>query len=105
MNDFTQSFVTVLQKMTPVDAQNKLMGCTDREIAVAMLQMNDTDMDFIFSLIAPSKGERIRQETKLLKKNRVSDNTRKTILKRLFRKFEGNQDPHERRSYFKPRGR
>lgn len=95
--------ILLLQNMTHVNAQNKLMGFKDREIAVAMLVMNDDDKDFVFSFIAGAKTNRIQQEIRLLKKTRVSDATRTIILKRLIKALEGEDKNQERRSYFRPR--
>lgn len=105
VNSLVNQFISLLKGMTRVNTQNKLMGFKDREIAVAMLQMNDGDKDFIFSHLAGSKIDRIGQEIRLLKKNRVSDTVRKMILMRLIKCLEGEQKKPERRSYFKPRGR
>ncbi|MBN2536522.1 MAG: hypothetical protein JXB88_26805 [Spirochaetales bacterium] len=97
-----KKFISLLQEMPHVNAQNHLMGFKDREIAVVMLHMSDDDKDFVFSFLAGSKIDRIRQEIRLLKKTKVSDSIREMIFSRLIKCLEGEKKKPERRSYFKP---
>jgi hypothetical protein len=54
-----------MQSVGRVEAQNRLMGMTDRELAMAMMYMEDRDRSRIFSSLSPSKAGRVREEIRL----------------------------------------
>ncbi|MBN2444361.1 MAG: hypothetical protein JXJ04_23565 [Spirochaetales bacterium] len=89
--------------MTHVQAQNILMASADREIAIALLYLEDTDKEFVFSFIAASKEDRIKEEMRLLKKTKITDERYRLILSRLINRLKGKGEGPHRRSYFKPR--
>lgn len=97
------TFLSLLRNMTHVTTQNKLMACTDREIAAAMLYMDDVNREYVFSFLARSKEERIKEEIRLLKKTRITNEQYRKILSRLTKHINGEGSGPQQRSYFKPR--
>ena len=103
MSPLHDKFISLIRGMTYENAQNKLMACTDREIAVVMLHMEENERDFIFSFLAHSKSGRIKEEIRLLKKTKVTYEQYTLILSRLIKRLKGNGEGPQRRSYLKPR--
>ena len=103
MTSLQTTFLSLLRNMTHVMTQNKLMACTDREIAVAMLHMDDVDREYVFSFLARSKEERIKEEIRLLKKTRITKEHYRKILLKLIKQIKGEGSGPQSRSYFKPR--
>jgi hypothetical protein len=103
LESLESTLLSILRNMTHVDAQNKLMACTDREIAVAILYMNDDNREFIFTFLAQSKIERINEEIKVLKKKKITDERYRKIITRLIKHLKGEGSDPRGRSYFKPR--
>ena len=97
--------ISIIKATPKIYTQNKLMGCTDREIALLMLYMNDAEKNYIYSLIAPSKSERIKQEIILLKRIKIADNVKKSVYVRLIDRFKGGNYKPGPTSYIKPRNR
>ena len=48
-----------------MDAQNRLMSMTAREIALAMICMEDGDRSYLLSLLSPAKSSRVCEEIEL----------------------------------------
>ncbi|MCW8966313.1 MAG: hypothetical protein OQK82_06475 [Candidatus Pacearchaeota archaeon] len=95
--------VSIIRSTAYEHAQNKLMACSDREIAIALLYTKDEEKDFIFSLIAKSKSMRIKEELRLLKRVKVTYEQYTLIISMLIKRFEGNGERLQSRSYLKPR--
>ena len=64
--------VRKLGSLSKVVVQNRLMRVSDREIALSMMYMEDADRGRIFSILAPKKVVRIREELALISRLRVT---------------------------------
>ena len=54
--------LSALRALSPTDRQNRLMRIGDREIAMAMMHLADTERDAILSSLGPVKAGRVRDE-------------------------------------------
>lgn len=97
--------MALLRGLSAVEAQNRLMAMTDREIALCMLYMSAGDRSFIGSLLAPAKARRIEEERRLHRRLAIrGDQYRKTV-ENVIVKVGGEGRAEGFRSYIRPRKR
>ncbi len=67
-----QTIVALIGRMSPADAQNRLLRVPDTEFAVGLLHMNDDVRDRILGLAGAAKAERVRQVIDRHRHTRIS---------------------------------
>jgi hypothetical protein len=100
-----QRLVDIVRRLPPVEAQNRLMGLTDREIALCMAYMADADRYYILNLLAPAKEVRIEEEIRLQKRLNIRCDQYLKTIENVIKKVEGKGKVEGFRSYIRPRRR
>lgn len=89
--------------MRDVEVQNRLMACTDRDLALAILGMDDSDTCAILATISPTKAARVREEKHLQDARHVDRTHIVTALLTVIQSLETGRIVPARRSYLRPR--
>ncbi len=95
--------VDLVRSMSGVEAQNRLMGMTDREIAVSMMYMEDTDRDYLLNLLAPAKARRVEEERRMHRRLNIRYDQYLKTVENVIRKMQGRGGADRFRSYIRPR--
>ena len=98
-----QRLVAALQGMPRVDRQNRLMGISDREIAVAMMYMEDRDRNHIFAVISPVKSRRIQEELRLHERLTIRYDDYVKAVQEVLGRLESGPQKSRFKSYLRPR--
>lgn len=95
----------LLEKLPAVQAQNRLMGCTDRDVALALIGMSDEDAERVLAPISPRKAQRVREERALEERRHVDPRHIVSALTTVIAALRGERNRAARRSYLRPRRR
>ncbi len=98
-----QRFVRVLQEMPHVERQNRLMSISDREIAVAMMYMEDRDRNRVLAVLSPVKSRRIQEELRLHERLTIQYDDYVKAVQEVMRRLESGQQKSRFKSYLRPR--
>ena len=78
------------------------MNMSDREIALAMMFMQDADRVQLFSNLPVSKSKRIREELALQNRLRITYEQYKTAVKSVLEGLKGTRKDGPMQSYLRP---
>lgn len=98
-----RSLLELSHSLPEVQVQNRLMGCTDRDLALALDGMSDDEIEELLSRIAGSKAARVREEVRLEASRHVESRYSVAALQTVIRSLESNRSVRGQRSYFRPR--
>lgn len=84
-------------------AQNRLMRIADRELAVAMMFMDDRERERLLLLLAPAKARRVREELVIQKHITVSYDQYLVMVDHAIGVIENEGRSESLRSYLRPR--
>jgi hypothetical protein len=104
-NTPNQRLVGIVRRLPSVEAHNRLMGLTDREIAMCLAYMGDDDRCYFLNLLAPAKAGRIEEERRLQKRLNVRYDQYLKTIENVIRKVEKKGGAESFRSYIRPRRR
>jgi hypothetical protein len=91
------------RELPSVQVQNRLMACTDRDVALALVGMTEEDAESVLRHLSPRKAGRIREERALEERRRVDEKHVIFSLNLLIASLEGERALPGRRSYVRPR--
>ena len=94
--------VAALRALGPVEAQNRLMRLSDREIALSMMYMGDRDRGALLALLPAPKAERINSEMRLHRRLVIRYDQYVTAVESVLSSLE-QQRRGTFRSYLRPR--
>jgi len=100
-----QSLIELTKSLPDVQVQNRLMACTDRDLALAFSGMASDELDAVLNRVAPGKANRVREEIRIQKGRHVESRYSVSALKTIIRSLESNRTVAGQRSYFRPRTR
>ena len=86
-------------------AQNRLMGCADRDLALALGGMERAQAEAVLALVSVAKQQRVREEMALVGRRRVSTDHRHLAIITVLEALERDRLPAGSRSYLRPHGR
>jgi hypothetical protein len=98
-----QSLLRLAVKLPAVQVQNRLMACTDRDFALALVGMESADSERLLAFVSRSKATRVREEVRLQEARRVENRHLAVALTTIIRSLESNRIVAGRRSYLRPR--
>ena len=101
--ELQDTLATLVATRPESQVQNRLMACPDRQLAIALLGMDDETIDAIVSRVAPAKAKRVREELNLAAVRGLDVPTRMRILGRLVESLRQDQQVRGERSYLRPR--
>jgi len=85
--------------------QNRLMRIPDREMALAMMYMEDTDRLYIFSKLSSAKARRIREEIGHNKGVHITYDQYKKTISHVIAGLSGRPKTEKMKSYLRPKRR
>ena len=88
-----------------IKVENILMTIPDREIAVALLQLERREREEILSLISPAKAGRVREEIDYQETLYIPPDRYLKIIRKFVSYFEDGNKDYKHRSYIRPRRR
>jgi len=97
--------LAVFGRISEAEAQNRLMRVADRELALSMMYMQESDMRRLLSLIAPAKAHRVREELALQKHLAVRYDQYRRAITNVIGQLESGGGAQALRSYLRPRSR
>ncbi|MCK4515942.1 MAG: hypothetical protein KAU31_11830 [Spirochaetaceae bacterium] len=93
----------LVAKLPAVQVQNRLMSCTDRDFALALVGLESEDSEQLLAFVSPSKATRVREEVRLQETRHVESTHIVVALNTIIRSLESNRIVVGRRSYLRPR--
>ena len=91
-----------VRSLPKVRVQNGLMRAGDREIALSMMYMEDTDRAFFFSRLPQAKVKRIKEELALQSRLRITYDQYVKAIETVIKGVESNRGGTSFRSYLRP---
>ena len=79
------------------------MRVSDREIALAMMYMEDRDRGYLFSLLSQKKVSRIREELTLHSRLRITYDQYNKAVSAIIEALESGGKSGQLKSYLRPR--
>ena len=64
--------LALVRALGPAGAQNSLMRLSDRELAISMTYMEDTERDQLFAHLSANKATRVREKVTLQRQLRIT---------------------------------
>ena len=95
----------LLMALPRIEIQNRLLKVSDRELALAMLNLDENERSGIYAAVSPEKIRRLREELSMLRRLRVHREDYLTALARVISVLEGRPYTEVLRSYIRPRSR
>ncbi len=94
-----------LRALAPVQAENRLMRVSDREIALAIFAMGPQERGRILSILAVEKRRRVEQETRLLRRLAIRPEQRRTAIAHLIQLVGSERYTGSLSGYLRPLAR
>ncbi|WP_319477887.1 FliG C-terminal domain-containing protein [Marispirochaeta aestuarii] len=95
----------LLMTLPRIEIQNRLLKVRDRELALAMQNLEESERSRVYAAVSPEKIRRLREELSMLGRLRVHREDYLTALSRVISVLEGRPYTEVLRSYIRPRGR
>lgn len=102
MNTPDRVLAELLHKGSLASIQNILMRISDRELAICMLYLSETDELFLLSFLPSAKQNRIKQEQGYLKRLNIRYPQYRTVIDDVILRLQGMSGGGIR-SYVRPR--
>jgi hypothetical protein len=96
--------LTAAGRLSQVQLQNRLMRASDREIALAMMYMEDRDRNRIISHLGKRKGSRVQEELDYQSRLAVTYEQYRVAVSRILDLLRNEGNTESVRSYIRPRG-
>ncbi len=91
-----------LRSLPKVLVQNGLMRTGDRQIALSMMYMRDTERAYVFSLLPHAKVSRIQEELKLQNRLRITYDQYKKAVAAVSEGIARDRGTDSVKSYIRP---
>ena len=103
--NFRRRVFSIFREGDRIKVENTLMTIPDREIAVALLQLERREREEILFLISPAKAGRVREEIEYQETLYIPRDRCLKIIRKFVSYFEEEKSDHKDRSYIRPRRR
>jgi flagellar motor switch protein FliG len=99
----TEKLVAYVNRLDRIELQNRLMGVTDRELAMALRGIPEPDRDSVLSHVSHAKRRRVREEIALHERLSIADEQFAGATDRVIARLEGPKRGRAgTRSYLRP---
>ena len=98
-----QSLLKLVATLPLVQVQNRLMACTDRDVALALVGLESEDAERLLACVSPAKAARVRDEVRLQEGRHVQNEHAVVAIGTILRSLESNRIVAGQRSYLRPR--
>jgi len=93
----------LLMALPRIEIQNRLLKIRDRELALAMQNLEETERSRIYTAVSPEKSRRLREELSMVRRLRVRREDYLEAVSRVIGVLEGRPYTEVLRSYIRPR--
>jgi hypothetical protein len=97
-----QMLIDAVRRLPAAELQNRLLQIPDRELALAMLYLGDSDKNRILSSMGNSKGNRVGQELSYCIHLRITRKQQEQALLRVVDSLQVNRRHESVKSYLRP---
>lgn len=87
-----------------IEIQNRLLKVQDRELALAMRDLEDSERSRIYEAVSPAKIRRLREELSVMRRLKVRREDYLAAVSRIIGVLEGRPYTEVLRSYIRPGG-
>lgn len=98
-----ERLIGIIKKLPRQTAQNRLLGTTDREIALSMMYLPEQDRLYIYTLLSGKKAQRIREEIILHERLHITYKQYRIAVEQVIDKLTRPNVKSSFRSYLRPR--
>ena len=98
-----QLLLKLVATLPVVQVQNRLMACTDRDFALAIVGLESEDAERLLACVSPTKAARVRDEVRLHEGRHVQSEHVVMAIGTIIRSLESNRTIAGQRSYLRPR--
>lgn len=98
-----QTLVRRIRSLAVVDAHNALMRTSDREIAMAMMYMDNPDRNYLLSLLPRPKARRVGEELRLHQRLTIRYDQYAAAVDGMMASLDPGGRPSSFRSYLRPK--
>lgn len=94
--------LALIRALPSVEVHNRLMRVTDRDVALAILHMADSDAAWLLHFLGETKAARVRAEYARIARARFVPEQRAAALRVVEAALRGERAVAGTRSYFRP---
>lgn len=94
--------MSLIRKLTPQEAQNRLLSLGDRDLSLAMMYLSDPDKNYILGFLSPKKARRVGEELALQKNRRITYTRYRTAVNHVIDSLSSEKNKASLKSYFRP---
>ena len=98
-----QRFLKLIRELEPVEAQNRLLRVADRELAIAMLYMEERERQELFAFLSPAKAKRVKEEYGFAERRAVRYDQYRVVIEGVITQLSRSGAGAPMRSYLRPR--
>ncbi|MFP4549779.1 MAG: hypothetical protein ACLFNT_03155 [Spirochaetales bacterium] len=95
--------LTLIDTLPAVHVQNRLMACTDRDLALALAHLEAGEVARVTDRLSARKAERVLSEIFVEERRHVEDRYRVMSLQAVIGSLEQDRIVSSTRSYHRPR--
>jgi flagellar motor switch protein FliG len=101
MLSLDRQLLSYMRTLPGTELQNRLMRLSDRDIALALLNLEESEREYVLSYLGNRKKERVREELSYIRVKRIRYDQYKRAMQRVLETFRrgGGSD---RRGYVRP---
>ena len=100
-----RQLLTLIESLAAVQVQNRLMACTDRDIGLSLLGVDEHAVDRVLHHVSPKKAERIRDEIRMDRSRHVESRYVAMAVRTVIASLQSERAVAGSRSYLRPRRR
>ena len=104
-SELRKELCELVANLPSTQVQNRLMACPDRQLAIALLDMESDRVESIIARVAESKARRVREELSLAAVRGLDVRDRQRVLNQLVSALRSDRQVEAKRSYLRPRHR
>lgn len=97
-----EELLQIVRSFPRAEVQNKLMTVTDRELALSMMYLSDSERSLVLSRLGKQKAERVREELRLQEKLRITYGQYLQAVNNILEKFRFSGSKKSMKSYLRP---
>jgi hypothetical protein len=98
-------FLALVETLPAVTVQNRLMACSDRDLALSLLGADPAVVSSVLATVSHRKASRVLAELALEERRRIQDRYVVMSLSTVLRSLSGKRAAPATRSYLRPRRR
>jgi hypothetical protein len=95
--------LTLVDELPAVHVQNRLMSCTDRDIALALSGLTDDEIDRVLHHVSQSKARRVVEEIRLKHHRHLDRKNLDLITLRIVHSLRSERSVTGDRGFLRPR--